>query len=146
MQVIGIDPGETTGICCIGIYMGQVDGIEICQCNAAAAVPVARAFTDDLETLWATEKFVVRSRAGRSATAKAGDTTRLVIGRMQALAERRGQRMELRSASDVKPWATNERLKAAGITGVGGHSLDAARHALYAAVAAGYMKDPLSKR
>lgn len=146
--VLGIDPGETVGICLLVIIDGRVTAHDIAQCNRDAAPEVIDGLTSPYslsKQLWATEQFVVGSRAGRSGNASAGAATRGLINGITAKAELAGVRCVLRSASEVKPWATNERLKAVGVKGVGGHSMDGARHALFAAVKAGYCKDPLSK-
>jgi hypothetical protein len=48
----------------------------------------------------------------------------------------------------VKPWATDERLEAAGLLDLTKgmrHARDAARHALFTAVKDGGVPDPLSK-
>jgi hypothetical protein len=61
-----------------------------------------------------------------------------------------GYPVKIRSAAEVKPWASDKRLERAGITGnsaVHGKardSYDAARHALYCAVWDGKMRDPLA--
>lgn len=147
--VLGIDPGETTGLCALRFADGQMlTNYFIAQCNLESATTIALAYAFDelpYSTLWATEKFVVGNRAGRSSSSKAGANTRDLVGRLQAQAEMRGETFIQRSASEVKLWSTNARIKAAGITTVGGHSGDAARHSLFAAVKAGYCPDPLSK-
>jgi hypothetical protein len=51
-----------------------------------------------------------------------------------------------RCAADVKPWATDKRLEAAGMLGHTSdmkHANDAARHALYTAKHDARMEDPL---
>jgi hypothetical protein len=53
------------------------------------------------------------------------------------------------AAGNVKPWATDRLLQAAGLWGVAGtsaHVRDAARHCLFAAVRSGQLPDPLSAR
>lgn len=145
--VLGIDPGETTGLCALEFSDGRLTNYWICQCNLDSATSVAKLFAEQryASTLWCTEKFVVSNRAGRSSSSKAGANTRDLVGRLLAIAEMREEPFYTRSASEVKTWATNNRLKSAGIAPVGGHSADAARHALFAAVKAGLCKDPLSK-
>src|SRR5690606_15573006 len=93
----------------------------------------------------AVEKFVVGRRAARSATAKAGEITRNLIGELQALDEA----AHLRPATQVKAWATDKRLEAAGLldkTKGMPHARDAARRELYAAVHGGGWRAPLSKK
>lgn len=147
--VIGGDPGATTGLARL-----DLDGFrdpKLIQVTDAALVLAA---LDDLlgaqapdEVLFAIEQFVVGRRAGRSSTPKAGRTTRDLIGAMQLWALERGIRVVLRSASEVKPWATDTRLRAAGLYVKGAtHARDAGRHCLYAAVQDCRYPDPLSAR
>ncbi len=149
--VLGVDPGETVGLCMLEVDQGRVADIGILQCHHQITLPMVEALvhwaapflTSDLTI--ATERFVVGSRAGRSSRAAAGSVTRTIVERLSAYAEMNGHGLALRSASEVKPWATNTRLEAAGIKHAGGHSADAARHALFQAVKAGHLIDPLSK-
>jgi hypothetical protein len=147
--VLGADPGATTGLARI-----DLDGFReplLIQVTDPAQVLAAM---DDLvgaqgpdEVLFAIEQFVVGYRSARSSTPKAGRTTRDLIGALQLWALDRGIRVVLRSASQVKPWATNTRLRAAGLYVKGApHSRDAARHALHAAVSDAGFPDPLSSR
>jgi hypothetical protein len=94
----------------------------------------------------AVERFVVRSRAGRSSDAQAGEVTRNLIGQLSIMQGLSSIEVFLRSASEVKPWATDKRLTAAGIEGLTAmrHAADAARHALFAAVKDCGVRDPLS--
>lgn len=146
--VLGVDPGETVGVCRLNCVGGLLTNVDIVQCNLSAAPAVIAGLITGIPTerlTMAVESFVVGSRAARSTKARAGERTRLLIGWLKGEADSAGFKIVQRPASAVKPWASNERLKAAGITGVGGHSLDAARHALFEAVAAGYCPDPLRK-
>jgi len=145
-RVIGVDPGPTPGICLL-----REDGEPwVLQCNHEAAVDVVRSLMDidgasPEHRILAVEKFVVGRRAARSATAKAGETTRNLIGELQAL----DKDAHLRPATQIKAWATDKRLEAAGLldkTKGMPHARDAARHALYAAVHDGGWHDPLSKK
>ena len=55
----------------------------------------------------------------------------------------------IRPAATVKPWATDERLKKAGLLAVCHgmpHAADAMRHLLYRAVRDAGVPDPLSRR
>lgn len=145
--VIGADPGETTGLARL-----DLDGFrdpKLIQVTDAALVLAA---LDDLlgaqapdEVLFAIEQFVVGRRAGRSSTPKAGRTTRDLIGAMQLWALERGIRVVLRPAVIAKTWATDKRLRAAGLYVRGAtHARDAGRHCLYAAVMDARFPDPLS--
>lgn len=151
--VLGADPGETTGLARL-----DLDGFREPKLIQVTDATLVLALLDDLlgallgaqapdEVLFAIEQFVVGRRAGRSSTPKAGRTTRDLIGAMQLWALERGIRVVLRSASEVKPWATDIRLRAAGLYLRGApHARDAARHAIYSAVCDCGFPDPLSAR
>lgn len=146
--VIGVDPGGTTGLAVIvfdpllthggyggalGQYTDRAELIRDIQAN------VARVGARRI----AAERFVVSRRAGRSATAGAGQQARDILGQLNAL----GVPLTLRTASEVKRWATNKRLDAAGLLAptVGKpHARDACRHALFSLVADLGCPDPLS--
>lgn len=155
MYVIGVDPGPIPGIVRL-----QLDGchgpIELVDAQALQVSPeliepVLDMLAQDDRTAIAVERFVVGRRAGRSATAAAGGTTRDMVGVVTAWAGRAGVRyVHTRAAADVKPWATDRRLHAAGLlepltTGMR-HARDAARHALFCAVRDYGLPDPLSAR
>lgn len=159
IRLIGVDPGETTGICALdiaGTTAPEHDGAFIrwhgqLQSTPGAVLPVVQGLADGYRgpVVLAVERFVVSTRAGRSASAMAGATTRVLIGELVGL-HRSGScvvRVVQRSASDVKPWAVDKRLSAAGLLVKGmRHANDAARHALFAAVKDCGMADPLSKK
>lgn len=156
--IIGVDPGPTTGIVVL-----RPDGEPlIIQVNAAAAVFVveslfelANSWPNRKPVLLAVEKFVIgraSMRAGRH-----GELTRELIGRLEHCAKvihgddfipNLGNQFVQRSASEVKTWATDLRLAAAGLvepTKGMNHARDAGRHAIFAAVRAGLLVDPLSR-
>jgi hypothetical protein len=144
--VIGVDPGPTTGILALQVGKDPVAG----QGNPDGAEAIVDALLGTAEAdqvLLAVEQFVIgrgSMRAGRY-----GQQTRDLIGVLQALARSRAKTsLVLRSAAQVKPWATNVRLQAAGLirpTKGMTHARDAGRHALFAAVHTGLMPDPLSR-
>lgn len=149
--VIGVDPGLTTGIVAVGwgedgrIVSGpiaiQVHGSE----GVVPLVQTLLARKPTFEPILAVEQFVVGNRAARSSSAHAGRVTRALIAELSEM----GVDVFTRAAALVKPWATDQRLNAAGLLDpVKGmeHARDAARHALYAAVHAGITVDPLSKK
>ncbi|HEY2086412.1 MAG TPA: hypothetical protein VGH54_10370 [Mycobacterium sp.] len=147
--VIGIDPGPTTGI--VALLFSDVDAMSdpvILQCDHYSTMffadVIAHGFMQPTKTIVAVEQFVVGPRSGRSGSAEAGRITRNLIG---ALSAEFGDDVVLRAAGQVKPWATDRKLAAAGLldpTAGMGHARDAARHALYAAVQSGF-RDPMSK-
>jgi hypothetical protein len=154
--VIGVDPGGITGLAVIVFARGtqQYDYAE------PKYVGVYGEYTEPAELFeqvrfWAgampgirlaAERFVVSRRAGRSATAGAGTTARNILGELTAF-NRTGVPLSLRTASEVKKWATDKRLDAAGLlkpTIGKPHARDAARHALFSLVADLGCPDPLS--
>ena len=155
--ILGVDPGETTGVFAftvlreadvvvpfLGPVAAQIRGGE----GVEEFVIGLLARTASEQRHLAVEQFVVGQRAARSRTPQAGAATRNLIGSLQAIARAHNVWWSLRPAATVKPWATDKRLDAAGLlapTAGMRHSRDAARHALYAAVHAGLMRDPLSK-
>jgi hypothetical protein len=151
--VIGIDPGPTTGI----VELKWSDDAQaftrkrIAQCNSPAALAVVAAFIlehDTAPTFLAIEKFVDGRRSGRGNSPVSGRVTRDVIAALTLeYTDYPLTTVELRSASEVKPWANDERLHRVGLwsaTKGMTHARDAARHALFAAVKHG-VPDPLSK-
>lgn len=158
LRVVGIDPGPIPGI----VILDYADGspaIDVVQCSSRTAPTVLAALLEDraVATLVQIERFVVGRRAGRSSTPGAGETTRNLVGALREVWEdfdstadgRLGGRWFERSASAVKPWATDIRLAQLGLlepTKGMGHARDAARHALFAACHDGGIPDPLSTR
>lgn len=152
---IGIDPGPIPGI--VHLYPragGHHLEIDVVQCNERAATAVLWGLLDSHRTLLGKapalvqiERFVVGRASMRSAAA--GATTRDLVGRLTGEAENQPNvKVVQRAAAEVKPWATDARLEAAGLleaTKGMRHARDAARHALFAAVKDGGLPDPLSK-
>lgn len=148
MIVIGVDPGSTTGLAVLTLVDGRY------QCEQVLQVPagdVPKVFEDlfswdiDGTTRIATEAFMIRGRAARSRTPKGGEHARRINGWIHGTFPAR--MVTSRSASQVKKWATDRRLAAAGILGqtMGmGHARDAQRHALFAARMDLQWPDPLS--
>lgn len=187
VSIIGIDPGGTTGVALLQMWPGDDGAPRYClpisfqvKGMGAGAENVVTRLREEFGLLFATsginrrklvfavEAFVVGSRAGRSATPQAGELARKIIGQVHALAlDLEANVVVSRSASQVKAWATDVRLKAAtgavgpgdGRHGTGGvpmpsllvatqgkpHARDAARHALFAAVQDVRWPDPLSR-
>jgi hypothetical protein len=151
---LGIDPGPTTGI------VLWVPGLApmVAQCNVPAVGLVVLGLFEAQDAApgglfsvvyGQVERFVTRAvsaKAGRN-----GDITRKLIQQVTELTREHPSVVSWRerSASEVKPWAMDERLDAAGLlapTKGMPHARDAARHALFTAVRDGGVPDPLSKR
>lgn len=144
--VIGVDPGPTPGI----VVLGPDSRPEVVQCSAGVAVALVDALVDQAPgtVLLAVEEFVVGPRAARSSSAGAGAVTRDLIGALAQLARDNEVVLVRYRAADVKPWATDRRLAAAGLvepTKGMRHARDAARMALYASVRDAGFADPLSR-
>ena len=154
--VIGVDPGPTPGVVALWCEGSAIVNAWIAQCSAEmtpfilnALVRVARDQVDARVVRLAIEAFVVSYRSGRSATPKAGRITRDMIGLLTGWAAGHGIPCHTRSAVTVKAWATDTRLKAAGLieeTKGMPHARDAARHALYEGVHESIIPDPLSNK
>lgn len=194
ISIIGIDPGGTTGVALLQMRPGA-DGAPRYCLPKAFQVGTRRAGkgerSEDIverlnkefgllfvangllggsrnSVLFAVEKFVVGPRAGRAGTPQASEVARKVIGQIHALAYDLDATIVERTASQVKLWATDARLRRAGgayqlhstsggldhqvpmpslydATAKLPHARDAARHALFAAVQDVRWPDPLSR-
>lgn len=160
--VVGVDPGPIPGT--VGLLIEDHQGInritdvQLAQTSAGIVGLTVGGIvmrwkghptiTDarDASVLIAVEKFVVSRRSGRSSSAGAGSVTRDMVGVIERCGEDLGAVVVQRPAVTVKAWATDERLKRAGLEVPRGmrHAADACRHALYAACHAGHLPDPLS--
>lgn len=148
--IVGVDPGQTTGIATLlSLDVTPDENPQLIQCTHGVALQIVRGLLDNAwvdRRVLAIERFVVGPRSSRSSSPKAGVVTRELIGLLQMLGEGRGALVVQRSASDVKPWATDKRLSAAGLLVKGmPHAADAARHALYSATKDAGLPDPLSR-
>lgn len=163
--VIGVDPGETTGIVRLEYQRywfpnqntpdarwtrtGEPMAI---QCNHQSVPEILAWLTAIGDILISHERFVVGLRASRSKKAGASQVTRDINGHIDALDSTNTPNRRIRvvehTASEVKPWATDERLKAAGIDLAPEmrHARDGGRQALFAACHDLGATDPLSKR
>lgn len=153
LSVIGVDPGSTVGV----VEAKYLDvGTSYVQLRRAKAVQAGDSFEVDVAILprlasstpglLAIERFVIGRASMRSG--HHGRRTAEMVGEITRRAELAGWTVVQRSAAQVKPWATDRRLEAAGLLkackGMR-HARDAARHALFAAVHDGGIPDPLSK-
>lgn len=153
MYVIGIDPGPLPGI--VRLHILEDDrGTTLLEAQALQVTPgvliaVLEALADGVRQVVALERFVVGPRASRSSTPAAGAATRAMVSRIADWAGQRGIQQHARSAAEVKPWATDTRLEAAGLLELSKsmrHARDAARHALFCAVKDYGLPDPLSRK
>ena len=150
--IVGADPGRTTGIAVLSVFDRELTNHSLIQCTPDVPRWLVGHLFEHAQPgsrlVLAVERFVVRSRAGRSSDAAAGEITRDLIGALCAIGELHGAAVYLRSAAEVKPWASDTRLAAVGmnISSSMRHAGDAARHALFAAVRDCGLPDPLSKK
>ena len=160
ISVIGIDPGPATGMCFLD-YSNQfapyaLVGKSLLQSDADSAPIVLKSM---LHTYYGSQDLVGRRYAsvekfvtGRSAGSrgKSANVTRQLVMELTEVLQQFGYDVQIRSAAEVKPWATDKRLEAAGITGPAAvhgqfrHSYDAARQALFSAVKDAKLRDPLA--
>lgn len=153
--VIGVDPGPVTGIVQLHLDIHQPKipskllGAEAVQATPGMVVPVLRVAGLLSTCSLAVEAFVVSTRAGRSSTPTGGQVARDMVALLDKWAASNNVPLYSRRATDVKPWATDERLDAAGLlepTKGMRHARDAARHALFTAVRVYGLPDPLSRK
>lgn len=153
IRVIGIDPGPTPGLVRLLFVDGVLITVDVVQCSSSMLMPIALSLLPGKgvlvsETYLQVERFVIGRASMRSGSA--GAVTRDQVGRLLELATSMGGVYPVqRPATEVKAWATDKRLSAAGlITPTKGmtHARDAARHALFCAVADGKIRDPLSTK
>ncbi len=151
--VIGVDPGPTPGFVMLSLDgRGGIAAVDVLQCTHRIAPGVFSGLLHGClgTALVQIEEFVVGRRSGRSSSAHAGALTRQLIGQLQnaCATSLTDAAVQLCASGRVKPWATDDRLACAGLivpTKGMTHARDAARHALFAAVHAGHLPDPLSK-
>jgi len=142
--ILGVDPGETTGWCMLELLghsgmapiLGQLKG----RAGTLYALELLLRHADAL----AVEGFVVGRRSMRAGAA--GGWTRELVGLLPGLAETHGKPCRVRTAAQVKPWATDRRLDTLRVDYAGlPHAADAARHAIFSAVKDHGRPDPLSR-
>lgn len=157
-SAVGADPGPATGLCFLDYRDGILVGRMLLQAAADCAPAVLRDLLESRKNGMAAgrragsvEKFVTGQSAG--SRGKAADVTRQLVMELAEVLQMFGYTVAIRPAADVKPWASNKRLVAAGIVpsekGLHSdmnHSYDAARHCLYGAKEAGVIQDPLLRR
>ena len=135
-RIIGIDPGPKPGLVVLTTYAGRITAVTKLDGPApdlsGLDAQLARA------SLVSMERFVIGRGTARKTKAGTAATIEQV-GRLREECSRAGVRLVEHPAGVVKPWATDDRLRAYGCYVTGNHHRDAARHALYAAVRAGYL-------
>jgi hypothetical protein len=138
VAVLGCDPGTCTGMA----FLPPHGPLTAFQCSGHAAAWLARQLLEASEgarVIAAGEAFVPGPGTGRDAT-----VTRQVITSLDGVA-----RWHWRPAGEVKAWATDERLRIAGMLALTAKmprdARDACRHLLFCAVHDCGMPDPLAR-
>jgi hypothetical protein len=158
IAVIGIDPGDTAGFLLAGWEREVKKAVfaRAFQCDGDSAVATLKMilYLTRLEgfTVTAAQVEAFDDRPGRRGLR--GTSRSRIQGQVDALAVILGEHgipVYARQVSDVKSWATDERLKGAGIWDVVSpaamvHARDAAKHALFCAVHDCGVIDPLSRQ
>lgn len=157
VQAIGIDVGPTPGL--VSMIFQGVHLLEhhVVQCSASSAVVVLETLIDTVNNalireggphhrVIQAERFVIGR--GSMRTGRLGALTRDQLVELQNVATETRSRWNVRSASEVKPWATDIRLGRTPLleaTKGMRHARDAARHALFTAVHDAHLPDPMSR-
>ena len=145
----GIDPGGTTGLAVASWADDALTRAHVAQCDAGLAPDLLHTLLamprEGQRPLGGIEAFISGRHSGR----REGTQTRLLIAELVKIAAGYGVELRERSAGTVKPWATDVRLKAAGLADLtpgSAHARDAQRHLLFTACHDGGLPDPLSRR
>jgi hypothetical protein len=155
VSVIGADPGPTTGLSFLDYEDGKLTGWTVLQVDGDSAQAVLAAILAKMHAYYAendagvvkryaqVEPFVTGQSAGTRGPK--ADYTRQEVFTLVEQLQLWGYAVKLRKAADIKTWASDKRLKAAGILRPpeNRHGNDASRHALYTSVHDAYLPDPL---
>lgn len=154
---IGMDPGPKPGLVKLTYSDGLLVDVGVVQCTANCALDILQMWLTGVptsaEVYFGVERYVDR-KVGRSGAA--GQRTKDMVGSALTLVQTslsapgapKGGNVQ-NTAARVKAWATEGRLKAAGLwapTEGMRHTRDAAKHALFTAVDAGKCPDPYSRK
>lgn len=151
LYVLGIDPGPATGIA-VAFWDDEswlTPGAY--QCDASSAPELLDWLAGRKRPMMLARAAVEEFRPGTGAGARGphASVTRSKVDELSDVLAARGIRVTTRPAAAVKPWATDDRLKRAGLMEIcrgQGHAADAMRHLLFLAVHDLGVPDPLSRR
>lgn len=154
VSVIGVDPGPTTGLCFLDYIDRRLAAHTSIQVNGDCAQLVLEAVLakyyghpNVIKRAAGVENFITGQSAGTKGDG--AEVTRQLVMKFTEQLQMWGYHTKIRKKADVWTknggWATDRRLKAAGILGPPEmrHANDAARHALFTAKDQLYMEDPL---
>lgn len=153
--VVGVDPGPIPGVVMLGRdETTRTHAPNIFQCDPGTVLWLIRTLLtlgpEGTRRVLAVERFIIGMRSSKLSTPRAAAVTRDMVGAVTELGrELDGVEVVQRCAGEVMPWASDKRLKAAGLldtTKAMPHARAAAQHALFAAVRDGGMTDPLSTK
>jgi hypothetical protein len=150
IRIIGVDPGLTCGIGVLDFDSGAPSAFTagVLQCDSGMALAVIAGLIEDApgHVGVACERYV----AGRNREGGTASLTRSLVEAVARLAAERADVGWSRAAHEVKAWATDDRMATAGLLelakGMSNHGLDGLRHAMYAAVKNGGLRDPLARK
>ena len=165
VSVVGCDPGPTSGFAFLDyvplpfalpeIKYPVQPKVTLFQADGSSALVVLEAM---LSSFYSDERVSQRFasveafRTGRSAGSKGkdADVTRQLVMQITETLQLFGYKVKIRAAAEVKPWATDKRLIAAGIKGSSGihgkgrDAYDGSRQAIYCARWDAFLPDPLA--
>jgi hypothetical protein len=150
IRAIGIDVGPTPGLVGLTYRDGRLIKTDVIQCSAGLVVQSLRVLVapyGSAEVYVGVERFVIGTGSHR--TGPAGARTRDMVGEVQQACVSLGVTVVDRPAVEVKRWADDTKLKAAGLllpTKGMTHARDGARHALFTACHDGNIPNPLSRK
>jgi hypothetical protein len=155
IHVLGADPGPTTGIVVLSWYslaLAKPPYTRAYQVNADAAPALlewilATHTGGDAWTSGGIEAYVRGNRSSRTKKADDSGVTIKLVHTLTGIASGHGLDLGARSASTVKTWATDKRMKAAGLEDlIPKKMLDAwsaGQHGLFSACSDSGIGDPL---
>ena len=131
-QILGLDPGETTGVCSLTIDPNQLDNWAQDQVNTSiiewGVDQYSRLITPSRTNLVIAESYRIYSWRVKQHTWSSLLTPRLV-GSIETLCRLHGVPLIMQSAQTGKAFCTDDRLKEWGLYWPGHpHAMDAARH------------------
>jgi hypothetical protein len=151
LYIIGIDPGPATGIAVAFWDDESWLSPGAYQCDASSAPALLDWLAARKRPMMLVRAAIEEFRPGTGAGARGphASVTRSKVDELSDVLENRNIRVRCRAATMVKPWATDERLKRAGLMEIcrgQGHAADAMRHLLFCAVHDCGVPDPLIRR